>query len=788
MSANFTPDKNTITPLEPFRFWCQKVLPLVYDDSLSYYELLCKVVDYLNKAMEDVDLLSEDVTNLFDSYKDLQDYVNDHVTELENFVNNYFNNLNVQTEINNKLDAMVEDGTLSNIVYAAFHAEVLEDVQHIVSTWIANNLVQEAGYVLDSSLTVEDAAADAKAAGDAIRLADAKSDSIISNVTIPVPIKINEQFKVRSTINSSNVWTNVSISSPSRAIITKVPDNCVSITMDVKANSVIAFLNTPANTARDTPDFATSYPGRIVYADTETHTFLRESDMNYIYFLVTTTADINVQPTIIYNISGVRINSADIAANKMALDHIEKITGYSKDITEEFEFFDGYRVSYIDGSLTSSSARSATNYIDVTDYDRIIITRVLTASSLAEGIAFYDDDYTFISGTQDYHNTQLETSETFVMEVGIPAGATYIRSTWWNVEHEDFFDFKCVGVVDYKSDLPDYYFENSYIGNRIATILNNRKAMAMAGDEMFFFTDPHIYRKSLNNIENGMNTEKLIRFIGTITNIKMAVCGGDLLNGAAMTPAECLGLFTAVKEHYSKIWDNLYMIIGNHEYNNPSDDPAQVVNELTTTEIYNELVKYHENEFGGVDSYGDYWLDNKVQKIRYFFLGCNSVGNLNNNQIKWIAKEFESIPAGYTVLLFSHIGLTQSAQPLNKFSDIIDMLDHAKAASNYTFDGVTYTYSGLDIEIAGVLSGHIHRDLNMTSTGGIPIIATMCDRGPTASTSVEYDHARPYGSVLEQALEVVQLDTTNKKLYLTRIGGSFDGENELVNPDRTFSY
>lgn len=33
-------------------FWCQKVIPLVYDDSLSYYELLCKVVKYLNDMID----------------------------------------------------------------------------------------------------------------------------------------------------------------------------------------------------------------------------------------------------------------------------------------------------------------------------------------------------------------------------------------------------------------------------------------------------------------------------------------------------------------------------------------------------------------------------------------------------------------------------------------------------------------------------------------------------------------------------------------------------------------
>jgi len=38
--------------LRNFRFWCQNVLPLVYDESLSYYEVLCKVVDYINKLID----------------------------------------------------------------------------------------------------------------------------------------------------------------------------------------------------------------------------------------------------------------------------------------------------------------------------------------------------------------------------------------------------------------------------------------------------------------------------------------------------------------------------------------------------------------------------------------------------------------------------------------------------------------------------------------------------------------------------------------------------------------
>lgn len=105
--ADFTPTLGNYTDLQPFRFWCQKVLPLVYDDSLSYYELLCKVVDYLNKTMEDAGELEGDVTGLHEAYKKLQGYVND-----------YFSTLDVQEEINNKLNVMTENGTLSNLISA----------------------------------------------------------------------------------------------------------------------------------------------------------------------------------------------------------------------------------------------------------------------------------------------------------------------------------------------------------------------------------------------------------------------------------------------------------------------------------------------------------------------------------------------------------------------------------------------------------------------------------------------------------------------------------------------
>lgn len=54
-----------IDKLERFKFWCQKVLPLVYDDSLSYYEVLCKVVDYINDLIKNNNEIA-DILEIYD--------------------------------------------------------------------------------------------------------------------------------------------------------------------------------------------------------------------------------------------------------------------------------------------------------------------------------------------------------------------------------------------------------------------------------------------------------------------------------------------------------------------------------------------------------------------------------------------------------------------------------------------------------------------------------------------------------------------------------------------------
>lgn len=87
--------------LSPFRRFCMTIgeLPTSYMESMTYYEMLSWLCNYLEtKVVPAVDNNAE------------------ALTELQNYVSTYFDNLDIQTEVNNKLDEMAESGQLADII------------------------------------------------------------------------------------------------------------------------------------------------------------------------------------------------------------------------------------------------------------------------------------------------------------------------------------------------------------------------------------------------------------------------------------------------------------------------------------------------------------------------------------------------------------------------------------------------------------------------------------------------------------------------------------------------
>ena len=66
--------------LDKFRFWCYKVLPLVYDESLSYYEVLCKVVKYINDLIDNDKIMVDELAQLRSDLAVVQGWINNFDT------------------------------------------------------------------------------------------------------------------------------------------------------------------------------------------------------------------------------------------------------------------------------------------------------------------------------------------------------------------------------------------------------------------------------------------------------------------------------------------------------------------------------------------------------------------------------------------------------------------------------------------------------------------------------------------------------------------------------------
>ena len=360
-----------------------------------------------------------------------------------------------------------------------------------------------------------------------------------------------------------------------------------------------------------------------------------------------------------------------------------------------------------------------------------------------------------------------------------------------------------VGALE--NELPDYYFANNYLPGRITAINNNRVGLSPNSLEFVWFTDLHIYDVN-GNARNGLQSVNLCRYVAKNANVTSVYCGGDTVDNRlndGMTKVGCLETLGKARAYLDPIWDNTYMIIGNHEWNDPN---GQVETNRLTIGAIIPVTTYdsykHKNAstiFNGKQSlYGSYAVDDDNYKVRTIFLGCSNSASLYKAEYEWLAEVLKTTPSGYNVLMMSHIGFAAAPQSsavlLERFALVVSMLEAAESKNeeySFTLGSTTvgpFDFSGCNLSVIACITGHTHFDLSMVTTGGTLIISTTADTGPGAGSSDGYRSARILGTITEQAIDVVQIDLDNKKIFMTRIGGSYDGSAPLANPDREFSF
>ncbi len=99
-------------------------------DAINIYGILSKIKEYLNTVISNEQIVTENQQKLYNSFNGLHDYVE-----------HYFDNLDVQEEINNKLDDMVEAGTLQEIISTYLNANAVWGFNNVASMKQSQNLI-----------------------------------------------------------------------------------------------------------------------------------------------------------------------------------------------------------------------------------------------------------------------------------------------------------------------------------------------------------------------------------------------------------------------------------------------------------------------------------------------------------------------------------------------------------------------------------------------------------------------------------------------------------------------
>lgn len=166
MSENLNLQTVDTVDTRPFRKLVMTIgeLPTSFVESMTYYELLAWFTNYLETVIiptvnNNAECVEELQTNFTKLKNDTETEINNFeaatsqeisqfetnltalFNQLKDYVDNYFDNLDVQEEIDNKLDAMVEAGTLQEIIADYLNSKAVFGYDNVASMKTSTNLI-----------------------------------------------------------------------------------------------------------------------------------------------------------------------------------------------------------------------------------------------------------------------------------------------------------------------------------------------------------------------------------------------------------------------------------------------------------------------------------------------------------------------------------------------------------------------------------------------------------------------------------------------------------------------
>lgn len=299
--------------------------------------------------------------------------------------------------------------------------------------------------------------------------------------------------------------------------------------------------------------------------------------------------------------------------------------------------------------------------------------------------------------------------------------------------------------------VPDYYFVNDYLPDKVTTIKNLINASDGNYDAFVFCTDQHWTL-------NAKKSPNLINYL--MYNLKMPrmFMGGDYGSGIN------LQAINAFRDAYE---GEIVNVTGNHELQQYYQTEYGVVSgTVTGTMVWAYLDASMTNCVVGNAERNYYYIDNTQQKMRYIVLNDWAKGVSNSTpiyqfeqaQIDWFNSSLLTLPEDYLAVVFIHA-----------ISDV----NHETGAltKKYAFNAVQTVVDAYSTKVCCIIAGHTHFDGVGATDGGVPVIVTTCDKAlPDRGYDDYLTDIRHIGTITEQAFDVIVINKKDKVINAVRIG------------------
>lgn len=256
-----------------------------------------------------------------------------------------------------------------------------------------------------------------------------------------------------------------------------------------------------------------------------------------------------------------------------------------------------------------------------------------------------------------------------------------------------------------------------------------------------FITDPH-------SADNQQHSQDIALYLLLNTPCKMIVLNGDFCHMEFYT-SEYNTYMDKLKPYRNKI----YATFGNHEAYSGGDGYATAYERVYLDWIYGK------SEIQGTNKGRIYYyVDDTKNKIRYVFINTSDGGNqtVPSTQLSWLESVLQFEDTSWTAVVIGHVN--------------IDDLGGMTTLNCGNGDEVQASIATCNGNLVGYICGHQHID-DTRNVGDFQHTTLMCDMLDSRNSYDGYSLTdRQAGTVSEQAVSVISINTTTKQVVIRRIG------------------